>query len=61
VREPSPGREPAVAAWVRFPEAPIQVEAKVVGWTTRAVWVEFTMLSGATYRAWVWKSAVSPR
>jgi hypothetical protein len=47
-----------VEAWVRFPEHPIKVQARAVAWTRRAVWVEFTMLSGATYRAWVWASAV---
>ena len=48
----------AVEAWVRFPEHPIKVDGRAVAWTRRAVWVEFTMLSGATFRAWVWASAV---
>ena len=47
-----------VEAWVRFPEHPIKVQGRAVAWTRRAVWVEFTMRSGATYRAWVWASAV---
>jgi hypothetical protein len=48
----------AVEAWVRFPEHPIKVDGRAVAWTRRAVWVEFTMFSGATFRAWVWASAV---
>ena len=47
-----------VEAWVRFPEHPIKVQGRAVAWTRRAVWVEFTMRSGATHRAWVWASAV---
>lgn len=50
-----------VEAWVRFPEQPIKVQGRAVAWTRRAVWVEFTMRSGATYRAWVWASAVERR
>ena len=50
-----------VEAWVRFPEHPIKVQGRAVAWTRRAVWVEFTMFSGATYRAWVWASAVERR
>jgi len=41
-----------------FPEQPIRVQGRVVAWTNRAVWVEFTMRNGATLRAWVWASAV---
>jgi hypothetical protein len=60
------GREPVtetdepipVEAWVRFPESAIRVQGRAVAWTARAVWVEFTMHSGATFRAWVWASAV---
>ena len=47
-----------VQAWVRFPEQPIRVDGRAVAWTKRAVWVEFTMRNGATFRAWVWASAV---
>lgn len=50
-----------VEAWVRFPEQPVRVEGRAVAWTSRAVWVEFTMRSGATVRAWVWASAVDRR
>ena len=45
-------------AWVRFPKHPIKVQGRAVARTRRAVWVEFTMRSGATHRAWVWASAV---
>ena len=55
---PAEGEPVEVQAWVRFPEQPIKVQGHAVAWTRRAVWVEFTMLSGATYRAWVWASAV---
>jgi hypothetical protein len=50
-----------VNAWVRFPETPIRVHARVVAWTDHAVHVEWTMHDGATHRAWVWKGAISPR
>jgi hypothetical protein len=50
-----------VQAWVRFPEHAIQVRGEAVAWNDRAVWVEFRMLSGATFRAWVWASAVRAR
>jgi hypothetical protein len=48
-----------VLAWVRYPETAVQVRARAVAWTDRAVWVEFTTHAGATHRAWVWASAVS--
>ncbi|WP_286278303.1 hypothetical protein [Naasia aerilata] len=55
-------REPVeVTAWVRFPESPIEVEARAIAWTERAVLVEFRMHSGATHQAWVWASAVRRR
>ena len=47
----------AIEAWVRFPEHSIKVDGRAVAWTRRALGVEFTMLSGATFRAWVWASA----
>ena len=50
---------PEVIAWVRYPEAAVQVKARAVAWTDRAVWVEFTTHTGATHRAWVWASAVT--
>lgn len=55
-------REPVdVTAWVRFPESPIEVDARAIAWTERAVLVEFRMHSGATHQAWVWASAVKRR
>ncbi|HEY8590745.1 MAG TPA: hypothetical protein VIL55_14460 [Naasia sp.] len=51
----------AVTAWVRFPEAPIEVEGRAVAWTDRAVLVEFRLHSGAVHKAWVWASAVTRR
>lgn len=47
-----------VEAWVRFPETAVRVRGHAVAWTSKAVWVEFTMRDGATRRAWVWASAV---
>jgi hypothetical protein len=59
VSEP-PKPEP-VKAWVRYPETPVQVEARAIAWTERAVKVEWTMRDGSVQQAWVWRSAVSVR
>jgi hypothetical protein len=59
VTEP-PQPEP-VKAWVRYPETPVQVEARAIAWTERAVKVEWTMRDGSVQQAWVWRSAVSVR
>jgi hypothetical protein len=59
VTEP-PHPEP-VKAWVRYPETPIQVEARAIAWTERAVKIEWTMRDGSVNQAWVWRSAVSVR
>lgn len=48
----------AVDAWVRFPESPIQVRARAIAWTRRAVRIEWESRDGAVRRAWVWASAV---
>ena len=55
---PVVGEPVAVRAWVRFPEAPIRVEALAVAWTRRAVKVEFQLRDGRTLSTWVWASAV---
>jgi len=52
---------PKVAAWVRFPEAAIEVQGRAIAWTDRAVLVEFTLHDGAKHQAWVWASAVQRR
>jgi hypothetical protein len=56
----APHPEP-VKAWVRYPETPIQVEARAIAWTERAVKIEWTMRDGSVNQAWVWRSAVSVR
>ncbi|GAA1772138.1 hypothetical protein [Agromyces humatus] len=47
-----------VTAWVRFPEASVEVRARAIAWTDRAVQIEFELRDGQTRRAWVWASAV---
>lgn len=47
----------AVRAWVRYPEAPLKVDAEAVAWTPRAVAIRWPGPSGE-HRAWVWVSAV---
>jgi hypothetical protein len=59
VTEP-PKPEPA-KAWVRYPETPVQVEARAIAWTERAVKVEWAMRDVSVQQAWVWRSAVSLR
>lgn len=56
-----PAKPEPVKAWVRYPETPIQVEARAIAWTDRAVQIEWTMRDGAVHQAWVWRSAVSQR
>lgn len=50
-----------VSAWVRYADGALRVEGVVVGWTERAVAVEWTTASGAVHHAWVWASAVESR
>lgn len=50
-------RPHAVTAWVRYPEAPLKVEALAVAWTPRAVAIKWRG-PDAEHRAWVWASAV---
>jgi len=47
-----------VDAWVRFPEMSVEVHARAIAWTERAVLVEFELRDGRTRRAWVWAGAV---
>ena len=54
-RDPQPG---AVKAWVRYPAAPVQVDALAVAWTPRAVAIKWPGPDGVEHRAWVWASAV---
>lgn len=53
-----PDGEP-VQAWVRYSEAHVQVSARVVAYTARAVQVEYTQRDGAVFRVWVWRGAVT--
>jgi len=46
-----------VNAWVRYGKIGINVEGRVVAWTSRAAAVEWDTPQGP-HRAWVWASAV---
>ena len=46
-----------VLAWVRFGPRPLQVRARAVRWTQKAVGIEFE-LGDQTLRTWVWANAV---
>jgi len=54
-RTPMP--EP-VTAWVRYGDRAVQVRAKAVAWTPRAMAITWESPAGVEYRAWVWASAV---
>lgn len=56
-RDPQPHEEALV--WVRFGPWPHRVTALVHCWTERAVGVAF-QVEGKPYKAWVWRSAVTP-
>ena len=47
-----------VRAWVRYPDAPLQVSALAVAWTPRAVAIKWDAPDQQTHKAWVWASAV---
>lgn len=53
--EPDP-----VLAWVTFSDRILEVEARVLAYTDRAVLVEWGSGQGAD-TAWVWRDAVRPR
>lgn len=53
--EPDP-----VLAWVTFPDRVLEVEARVIAWTERAVLVEWGFAQAAE-SAWVWRDAVRER
>lgn len=48
-----------VLAWLTFPDRVLEVEARVIAWTDRAVLVEWGF-SQAAESAWVWRDAVRP-
>lgn len=50
-------RPESVRAWVRYPQAPLLVDALAVAWTPRAVALKWPG-PDAEHRAWVWASAV---
>ncbi|MGV8970402.1 MAG: hypothetical protein ACOH1J_08130 [Microbacteriaceae bacterium] len=50
-----------VRAWVRYPAAPICVDAIAVAWTPRAVALKWQTGDGSEHKAWVWASAVTAR
>jgi hypothetical protein len=49
-----------VKAWVRNGTVPIQVDAVVTAWTTRAVAIKWESPAGE-HKAWVWSNAVVER
>jgi hypothetical protein len=49
-----------VRAWVRYGNIPIQVDAVVTAWTTRAVAIKWESPDGE-HKAWVWSNAVVER
>ncbi len=55
LHEPDP-----VLAWVQFPDRVLEVEARALAYTERAVLVEWGFGQGAD-TAWVWRDAVRPR
>lgn len=46
-----------VLAWVRFGAHALQVRARAVRWTQKAVGIEFT-IGDVEHRTWVWANAV---
>ena len=59
--EASPGDAVPVSAWVRFPEAAVQVTGVAVKWTNNAVLIRWEAGDGRTLEAWVWKGAATRR
>lgn len=49
-----------VKAWVHYGKVPIQVDAVVTAWTTRAVAIKWDSPDGE-HKAWVWSSAAVER
>jgi hypothetical protein len=49
-----------VKAWVRYGKTPLQVDAVVTAWTTRAVAIKWDSPDGE-HKAWVWSNAVVER
>jgi len=56
----TPRPEP-VRAWVRYPAAPVEIEALAVAWTPRAVAIKWPGPDEIMHKAWVWASAVDRR
>ncbi|WP_378143918.1 hypothetical protein ACFJGV_10765 [Cnuibacter sp. UC19_7] len=54
-----PATPPRVKAWVRYPEATVEVEGRVLAFNERVALVEYDVLGGETQGAWVWRSAVT--
>lgn len=48
-----------VLAWVQFPDRTIEVEARALAWTDRAVLVEWGF-GQAAESSWMWRDAVRP-
>jgi hypothetical protein len=54
----TPAKPVHVEAWVRFHEATVRPLCEAIAWNDHAVQVRWTMRSGRTVTAWVWRSAV---
>jgi len=54
--DPNPSE---VRAWVRYPDGPIEVTARAIAWTSRAVAITWPGPDGIEHRAWVWVGAVA--
>jgi len=51
-------RPNAVRAWVRYPDGPVEVDARAVMWTSRAVGIVWDGPDGIEHRSRVWIGAV---
>jgi hypothetical protein len=56
-----PPRALPCTAWVRYGVASICVDGLLLAWTDRAAAVQWRTPDDRVDRAWLWRSAVSPR
>ena len=57
----TPRRARPVAAWVRYGNVNLQIDAEAVAWTARAAAIRWRAPDGSVHRAWVWAGAVTDR
>jgi hypothetical protein len=48
---------PAIRAWVRYPDGPLQVEGEAVAWSASALAIRWPV-GDVVHKAWVWSSPV---